>query len=181
MFFCLLISSTFWLACSGSRTAQCCQYPSDTPHSTSFPGTPITSAEIWSANLAVAPEDTRVVVGKDEITLTARVHNPGPDDCSGETKIIVLLPRESEILSFAAQDEDGNSLPMSQCSGYLCCTVRDGLCSRDPDGVALEGTYDVFITVRTRPSPKGLPAQFAIMTYGAAPEADMSNNFWFWR
>lgn len=176
-FSCLLISSTIWLACSGCRTAQCCQSPSDTPQSTLSEGEKVVS----NANLAIDPTATRVVVSSDEITLNAKVHNIGPDDCSGETKIIVLLPRESEVVSFSARDEDGNILPISQCLGYLCCTIGGyGLCLRSGSD-ALEDRFEAFITVRTRPSPKPVPALFGVMVYGTTPESDMSNNFWSWR
>ena len=174
---CLFISSAFWFACSSTKTAQCCQSPSSEPQSTISAG-----GGVANANLAIDLEATSVVVGSDEITLTAKVHNIGPDDCSGETKIIVLLPRESEVLSFSARDEDGNSLPISQCLGYLCCTVeRYGLCLPRTGSEAPEFRHDVFITVRTRPSPKPVSPLFGVIAYGTTPESDMSNNFWCWR
>ena len=97
-------------------------------------------------------------------------------------KIIVTLPGESKVISFEAITNKGVNLKWRHCKGYITCysenlsrcTWADS--SSTPTVITIKA-----VTEKPKEKARIVQPSFGIMLYSTSPEANLINNFWFWR
>jgi hypothetical protein len=178
----ILISALALNSCSPTDNCQDCYKDCQITENTIDENTNISSGtDVNFCDLAV--DTARVDSTETTYNLSAVIksYEHGNNDAHN-VRIIVTLPGESKVISFDAITNKGINLKWRHCKGYITC-YSENLSKCTWADSSETPTIITIKAVTEKPKERAIIVQpsFGIMLCSTSPEANLINNFWFWR